>query len=386
MPDNAEVVAFTINTSPAELADLKSRLLATRWPDRQTPADWSQGIPLDYMHEIRDYWANEYNWPERLALLNQWPGFKTEIDGLGIHFLHIRSPNEQAVPLILTHGWPGSIVEFQKVIGPLTDPVRYGGSADDAFHLVCPTLPGFGFSDKPDQPGWGIERIATAWNTLMLRLGYDAYFAQGGDWGSIVTTAIGVQNLGSCRGVHMNMPIAPPDPDTMDDLTELEQSALTGMKFYQDHDSGYSKQQSTRPQTLGYGLADSPMGQAGWIIEKFYQWMDCSGHPENIVSRDELLDNVMMYWLTNSAASSARIYWESFGSNATGASQIEIPVGCSIFPKEIFKTSERWARKRFPALIHFDVLDEGGHFAAFERPGVFVEQIQRCFRKMRQVP
>lgn len=377
----SDIQPFTIETSDQEITDLKHRLSLTRWPDRETPDDWTQGIPLAYMKEVHDYWLNSYDWPSRLSLLNQWPGFKTEVDGLGFHFLHIRSESTHARPLILTHGWPGSIIEFQKVIEPLTNPSTHGGDDIDAFHLVVPTLPGFGYSDKPSSPGWNIQRIAKAWDALMLKLGYNDYFAQGGDWGAIVTQEIGVQNLGHCKGIHVNMAIAPPDPDTMDSLTEQEQSALAGMQFYQDHDSGYSKQQSTRPQTLGYGLADSPIGQAAWILEKFYQWMDCDGHPENIASRDELLDNVMMYWLPDAGASSARIYWESFGS--TGADPIDIPVGCSIFPKEIFRTSERWARKRFSNLVHFEVLDKGGHFAAFEQPETFVDQVQRCFRHLR---
>lgn len=375
-----QIKPFKINVSQDELADLKQRLELTRFPDKETSDDWSQGTPLSYMETLRDYWLNDYRWSERERLLNQWPGYITNLQGLDIHFLHIRSKHKDARPLLLTHGWPGSIVEFQKVIAPLTDPTSHGGQAEDAFHLICPTLPGFGFSGKPTSPGWNIEKIALAWNELMLRLDYDEYYAQGGDWGSIVTTMIGVQNLGNCKAIHVNMPIVGPDPDTMDDLSDLEQSALAGMQFYQEHDSGYSKQQSTRPQSLGYGLADSPMGQAAWIVEKFYQWTDCDGHPENILSRDELLDNVMMYWATNSGASSARIYWESFGKD-TNSDPLVLPVGCSIFPKEIFKTSERWAKKRFKNLIHFEVLEKGGHFAAFEQPDTFVDQIRRCFQQ-----
>lgn len=378
-----QIKEFKINIPESELADLKLRLKLTRFPEKETPNDWSQGTPLSYMETLRDYWLKDYDWTEREKRLNQWPGFITNIQGLDIHFLHIRSKHEDARPLILTHGWPGSIVEFQKVIAPLTDPTSHGGQAEDAFHLVCPTLPGFGFSGKPTSTGWNIEKIAGAWNDLMKRLGYDKYYAQGGDWGSIVTTMIGVQNLGNCKAIHLNMPIVGPDPDTMDDLSEQEQSALAGLKFYQDHDSGYSKQQATRPQTLGYGLADSPLGQAAWIVEKFYQWTDCDGHPENILSRDELLDNIMMYWITNSGASSARIYWESFGKGRSN-DPLEIPVGCSIFPKEIFRTSERWARKQFTKLIHFEVLDKGGHFAAFEQPTIFVDQVRRCFRRADQ--
>jgi pimeloyl-ACP methyl ester carboxylesterase len=374
------ITEFKIDIPQASIDDLKNRLKQTRFPDRETPDDWSQGIPLAYVQELRDYWLNEYDWPTRQEHLNQWPGFMANLQGLDIHFLHIRSKHDSARPLILTHGWPGSIIEFQKVIGPLSDPEAHGGKPSDAFHLVVPTLPGFGFSGKPTEPGWNIEKIAGAWNELMLQLGYDRYYAQGGDWGSIVTTMIGIQNLGNCEAIHVNMPIVGPDPETMSDLTPEEQSALAGMKFYQDHDSGYSKQQSTRPQTLGYGLADSPIGQAAWVIEKFYQWMDCDGHPENVVSRNELLDNVMMYWLPDAGASSARIYWESFGS--TSQDSLSLPVGCSIFPKEIFRTSERWAKKRFTNLIHFNVLDKGGHFAAFEQPETFVNEIRTCFAKL----
>ena len=376
----SDIRPFTIDIPAQQIADLKTRLALTRWPDKETPDDWSQGIPLAYMQEIQDYWLHHYDWPARQAKLNMSPGFLTELDGLDIHFLHIRSPHANARPLLLTHGWPGSIVEFQKVIAPLTDPTQHGGSADEAFHLVCPTLPGFGFSGKPTTPGWDIAKIATAWNTLMVRLGYDHYLAQGGDWGAIVTSMIGAQNLGNCQGIHITMPIVPPDPETMNDLSELEKSTLAGLKFYQDHDSGYSKQQATRPQTLGYGLADSPIGQAAWIIEKFYQWTDCDGHPENVISRDELLDNVMLYWLPDAGASSARIYWESFGR--TGNDPINLPVGCSIFPKEIFKTSERWAKKRFTNLVHFNVLQKGGHFAALEQPEAFIGELRDCFRKM----
>jgi pimeloyl-ACP methyl ester carboxylesterase len=377
-----QVSPYVIETSDQEIADLKLRLAMTRWPDKETPTDWSQGIPLAYMKELKDYWESDYNWPERLAKINQWPGYTTELQGLNIHFLHIKSKHAEARPLLMTHGWPGSIIEFQKVISPLTDPVSHGGQAADAFHLILPSLPGFGYSEKPRQPGWDIEKIASAWDELMIGLGYPKYLAQGGDWGSIVTTAIAVQNLGHCQGIHVTMPMAPPDPDTMGDLSALEQECLAAYQFYQDSDSGYSKQQSTRPQTLGYGLADSPIGQAGWIIEKFYQWMDCQGHPENIVSRDELLDNVMMYWLPGAAASSARIYWESFGRNQQKQAAVEIPVGTSIFPKEIFKTSERWAKKRFKQLVYFNVLSTGGHFAAFEQPETFVSELRKCFARI----
>jgi len=378
----SDITPFKISIPDSQLTDLKLRLSLTRFPDKETPPDWSQGIPLDYMHKVKDYWQNTYHWPDREALLNRWPGFKTELQGLGVHFLHIRSNHEDARPLLMTHGWPGSIVEFQKTIEPLTNPTAHGGTADQAFHIVCPTLPGFGFSDQPTEPGWGIEKIARAWDELMVRLGYNQYLAQGGDWGAIVTTAIGVQNLGHCQGIHITMPIVGPDPDTLNDLSELEQASLAAAQFYQNHDSGYSKQQSTRPQTLGYGLADSPIGQAAWILEKFYQWMDCQGDPMNIVSLDELLDNIMLYWLPDAGASSARIYWESFGSNTLSSAPVAIPSAISIFPKEIFKSSERWARKRFSDLLYFNVLEVGGHFAALEQPELFVSELRRAFDKM----
>ncbi len=375
------VTPFTIRIQQAELDDLAARLDRVRWPDEETTEDWSQGIPLAYVHELVSYWREQYDWRRAEALLNSFDQFRTTVDGLGIHFLHVRSPHEQARPLLMTHGWPGSVLEFHKVIGPLTDPVAYGGDAGDAFHVVCPSLPGYGFSDKPTQPGWGVEKIAEAWDTLMRRLGYEHYFAQGGDWGAMVTTMIGIQNKGACEGIHLNMAIAPPDPETMDDLSAAEQSALAGMKHYQDWDSGYSKQQATRPQTLGYGLADSPVGQAAWIIEKFWSWMDCDGHPENVLTRDELLDNVMIYWLNNAAASSARLYWESFGS--VNLEPVSLPTGITIFPKEIFRTSRRWADKRFTHIVHFSEQEKGGHFAAFERPEVFVDEVRATFRTLR---
>jgi len=382
------ITPFSVSISDGEIADLRRRLAATRWPDAETTGDWNQGIPLAYMKDVCAYWAEGYDMQRVASRLNALPQFKTGIDGLGIHFLHVRSPHPDALPLVMTHGWPGSVIEFLKVIEPLTDPVRHGGNASDAFHVVCPALPGYGFSDKPGKNGWTAERIGRAWGVLMARLGYPRYVAQGGDWGAMVTTSIAQTETRDCRGIHVNMPIVAPDMDTLNDLTEREQSALAGMQHYSEHDSGYSKQQSTRPQTLGYGLADSPAGQAAWILEKFWAWTDCGEgadkHPENILSRDELLDNVMMYWLTNSAASSARLYWESFGT--PNMDPIEIPVGASIFPKEIFRSSRRWAEKRFHQLVYWNELDRGGHFAAFEQPGLFVNEVRSCFRTVRAMP
>ena len=378
---NDAIRPFKIAISDAVLADLKQRLANTRWPEKETVSDWSQGIPLAYTQEVCDYWLNSYDWRAREALLNKYPQFMTELNGLDIHFIHARSPHPDARPLLMTHGWPGSIVEFQKVIGPLIDPVAYGGDAADAFHVVCPSLPGYGFSGKPKASGWNIEKIAETWNQLMLRLDYPQYFAQGGDWGAAVTSAIGMQNLGNCQAIHVNMVIVEPDPATMNDLTPLEQSALAGMQHYSDHDSGYSKQQSTRPQTVGYALSDSPVGQMAWILEKYWAWMDCDGHPENVLTKDELLDNIMLYWCNASAASSARLYWHSF--NDLSRDEIVLATGCSVYPKEIFRASRRWAERRFKKLIHWNELDKGGHFAAFEVPETFIKEVRNCFRQLR---
>jgi pimeloyl-ACP methyl ester carboxylesterase len=372
---------FRIHASDSALEDLNRRLRATRWPDAETVDDWSQGIPLAYVQEVCAYWAEKYDWREREALLNEFPQFRTEIDGCDIHFVHARSKHENALPLVITHGWPGSIVEFQKVIGPLSDPTAHGGDAADAFHVVCPSMPGYGFSGKPTRRGWGVERIAGALGELMLRVGYERYVAQGGDWGAMVTTCIGIRDPEHCAGIHLNMPIALPDPETLGDLSEREKSAMAAIEHYQQWDSGYSKQQSTRPQTVGYGLVDSPTAQAAWILEKFWSWTDCDGHPENVLSRDELLDNVMLYWLPATGASSARLYWESF--NNPSLDPVKVPVGCSIFPHEIFRTSKRWAEKRFGSLLHWNELDKGGHFAAFEQPETFVDEVRRCFRSLR---
>ena len=377
----SEIRKFQLEVTDAVLDDLKKRLSMTRWPNKETPEDWSQGIPLGYMQELCDYWQHEYDWRAREERLNRFPQFITEIDGVDIHFIHLPSVHENARPLIITHGWPGSVVEFHKVIEPLADPTAHGGNAEDAFHVVVPSLPGYGFSGKPEVTGWGIEKIADIWGALMARLGYDHYFAQGGDWGAMVTTHIGLQDKEHCDAIHLNMPVVIPDANTMAELTPSEQASLMSMKFYQDWDSGYSKQQSTRPQTVGYGLVDSPSGQAAWIIEKFYQWTDCNGHPENAISRDELLDNVMMYWLSKSAASSARLYWESFKNPPQD--EVDIPTGCSIFPKEIVRPSERWIRKRFTNLKYYNELEKGGHFAAFEQPEIFLQEIRTYFRSLR---
>jgi pimeloyl-ACP methyl ester carboxylesterase len=373
-----EITPFRIDIPDADIDDLRQRLRRTRWPDREPVTDWSQGIPLAYTRALCEYWLDGYDWPAAQDRLNSFPQYRTAIDGLDIHFIHVRSPHEDALPLVITHGWPGSVVEFGKVIGPLTDPVAHGGDAADAFHVVCPSLPGYGFSGKPAQPGWSTGRTADAWDQLMTRLGYPRYGAQGGDWGAQVTTGLGMNHGDHLAGIHLNMPIAFPDPATADDLTDREKAALASMDHYAQWDSGYSKQQSTRPQTVGYGLVDSPAGLCAWIVEKFWSWTDSDGDPLNVLTRDELLDNVMLYWLPGTGASSARLYWESFSKPLLGP--VDVPVGCSIFPKEIFRPSRRWAERQFPDLRYWNEPARGGHFAAFEQPEAFVAEVRAAFR------
>jgi epoxide hydrolase len=373
------VEGFRIEVPDAELDDLRDRLRGTRWPERETVDDWSQGVPLEYLKELCHHWASEYDWRATEARLNALPQFRTEIDGLGIYFIHVRSGRPDAIPLVMTHGWPGSIVEFLRVIGPL---------ADD-FHLVLPSLPGYGFSDKPEAPGWRVERIADAWAALMARLGYDRYGAQGSDWGTSISAVLGQRDREHVLGIHLMPPLAPPDPDTFDDLTQAERAALDDLERASEWESGYSQEHATRPQTIGYSLTDSPAGLAAWIVEKFQAWTDCDGHPENAITRDELLDNLMLYWLPRTGASSARLYWESIrqvnewiGGAVTDS--VDVPTGCSIFPKEIQRPSRRWAAKRFVDIRHWNELDRGGHFAAFEQPDLFVDEVRAFFRQLRQ--
>jgi pimeloyl-ACP methyl ester carboxylesterase len=375
----AEITPYRIAVADAELADLQARLARTRWPDAEPVADWSQGIPLRYTRHLADYWAHEYDWRARESALNRFDQFTTEIDGLSIHFIHHRSPHPDAFPLLITHGWPGSIVEFHKVIEPLTNPTAHGGTAADAFHVVCPSLPGFGFSGKPTQTGWGVDRIARAWETLMVRLDYRRYGAQGGDWGAAVTTQIG-RNRGNCVAIHTNMPITRA-PTRRANLAADEQDALSRLAHYRKWENGYAKQQLTRPQTLGYGLVDSPVGQLAWIVEKFWRWADWDGHLETVLSRDELLDNVMVYWATASAASSARLYWESFGSFA-GGDFVDLPTGIASFPKEIFCSPRRWCENHYN-VTRFTTMPRGGHFAAFEQPQLLVEDLRAFFAAFR---
>lgn len=382
------VVPFRIDVPDADLTDLAERLTRTRWPEAETVDDWSQGVPLAYLRDVCQYWADGYDWRATEARLNLLPQFRTVIDGLAIHFLHVRSPHPGALPLVLTHGWPGSIIEFLEVIAPLTDPVTHGGDAADAFHVVCPSLPGYGFSDKPARRGWTVERIAGAWVQLMARLGYQRYGAQGGDWGTTITTHVGLQDPGHVAGIHLVPPLAPPDPTTFGDLTQAERATLADLERGREWEDGYSLQQSTRPQTIGYGLVDSPALLCAWIIEKFRSWTDSDGDPENAISLDALLDNLMLYWLPATGASAARLYWESFRQVQRTFSReapdiVAVPTGCSIFPRENPRPSRRWAQKRFIDIRHWRELDAGGHFAAFEQPGLFVDEVRTFFRQVR---
>jgi pimeloyl-ACP methyl ester carboxylesterase len=380
MADSSLINPFRIAIPDADLDDLKARLARTRWPDAECVDDWNQGIPLAYTRRLADYWAEDYDWRAREEALNRFDHYTTEIDGLDIHFIHQRSERENAFPLLITHGWPGSIVEFHKVIEPLTE---------QGFDVVCPSLPGYGFSAKPTSTGWGIEKIAAAWDTLMGRLGYERFGAQGGDWGAAVTTQIGRNggrrsrsggDIGRCAAIHVNMPLGFPSGN-LDNPTEEEKAALEAGKHYADWDSGYSKQQSTRPQTVGYGLVDSPVGQLAWIVEKFWSWTDSDGDPENVLTKDEMLDNVMLYWLTASGASSARLYWESFNFFG-GFDRVELPTGIASFPKEILKAPRQWCEAGYN-ITRWTDMPRGGHFAAFEQPELFVDDVATFFDGIR---
>lgn len=374
---------FRIEVPESDLDDLRERLARTRWPDAATAQGWRQGVPLDYARELCDHWGRRYDWRRCESEINALPQFHTGLDGGGddtveVHLLHVRSRHRGALPLLLTHGWPGSIVEFLGIISALTDPP----DPADAFHLVIPTIPGYGFSGKPTVPGWGVERIATAWAQLMDRLGYDRYGAHGGDWGSLISSALGTGAPENVVGIHLTMPIAaaPPEADRRP-LSPEEQQSLATRETFLKVGTGYSREQATRPQTVGYGLADSPSGQCTWIVEKFWDWTDCAGHPENVISRDRLLDNVMLYWLTASAASSARLYWESF--RKPRMEPVEVPTGVTIFPHEMTRLPRYWLEGRFTDLRHYSTPDTGGHFAGLEQPETLVDELRTFFRMVR---
>lgn len=376
---------FPIHLPKAELDDLADRLTRTRWPDAGTVQDGSQGPQLERIRVLVDRWRDGYDWRATEALLNGWGSSRTVIDGLGIHFLHIRSPELNATPLLLTHGWPGSILEFRDVIGPLSNPVAHGGAASDAFHLVIPALPGFGFSDKPSEPGWGVGRTAMAWGQLMQRLGYgDRWMAQGGDWGAAITTAMAHMRTPGLVGIHLNMVMFQPTPQETADATPDERQMLDDAARYDREYSAYMKLQCTRPQSIAFALADSPVGLATWIYALFQDVSDSEREPERVIPLDHLIDDVMMYWLPNAGPSSARFYWEAAQEMANGIppGPIPLPAGVSMFPGEQVRLSRRWAEERFDDLRYYNQPAHGGHFAAMENPSAFVKDVRATFAAM----
>ena len=375
---------FKVHYSDEELADLKRRIAATRWPDKEVVSDQSQGVPLATMQKLARYWGSDYDWRKCEARLNALPNFVTTIDGVDIHFLWVRSPVEGATPCIMTHGWPGSVMEFTKVIDLLVDPVDHGGEASDALELVIPSLPGHGWSGKPTVTGWGFEKIAQAWIELMDRLGYERWVAQGGDWGALVSTAIGrLADPAKLIGIHLNWALA--DPAKLAELggpNEEEQGYLALLQNASQAEIGYAIEQGTKPQTLGYGLTDSPVGQLAWIVEKFKTWSDCGDDLESSFTKDELLDNIMVYWLNAAAASSARLYWHSLASSIETFDEVPAPSAYSRFPADNVALSERWARTRYTDLRYYGTPQRGGHFAAYENPAEFVTEVRAGLRAL----
>jgi pimeloyl-ACP methyl ester carboxylesterase len=382
---------FRVEIPEQDLDDLRRRVLATRWSDPETVADQSQGVQLTKLREIVRYWGTDYDWRKIEARLNALPQFVTTIDGLDIHFIHARSRHPNALPLIITHGWPGSIMEHLKVIAPLTDPVAHGGRAEDAFDIVLPSIPGYGFSGKPTGPGWNPDRIAAAWAELMKRLGYAKYVAQGGDWGAPITSAMARQKAAGLLGIHVNLPAAvPADVASVlasggaapQDLSGVERAAFDALSTFYKKYRAYAAVMGSRPQTIGYSLTDSPVGLAAWMFD--YN----NGEPQRLLSRDEMLDDVTLYWLTNTAVSSARLYWETMGqsvllSAAQKTTEISLPVAISVFPEEVYRAPETWARRAYRNLVYFREVEKGGHFAAWEEPELFTSELRAAFRPLR---
>jgi pimeloyl-ACP methyl ester carboxylesterase len=395
---DSSIRPFRANVPEGAVVDLKRRLAATRWPDKETVADASQGAQLATLQELVRYWGTEYDWRKGEARLNAFPQFKTKIDGVDIHFIHVKSRHPKAMPMIITHGWPGSVFEQMKLIGPLTDPTKYGGRAEDAFDVVIPSLPGFGFSDRPTEAGWKLERIGRAWAVLMKQLGYTRYVAQGGDWGAGVVEAMGRQAPAGLLGIHTNLPAVVTDdvgavlgggpiPAT---FSEKERSAINDLGTYlRNGGLSYLVMMGARPQAVGYGLTDSPAGLAGWMLvhSGFTKWT-YGKDPKQSPTIDDVLDNFSLYWLTNTAASSARIYWENRDQNLTSATsqktnQIKVPVAITVFPDEVIRAQEKWARRAFPTLSYFKEVDRGGHFAMWEHPELFAEELRAAFKSLR---
>lgn len=381
------VTPFQLAIPDAALEDLGHRLAANRWPDRETVSDTSQGPALAKVEALVDYWRDGYDWRKCESLLNGLGQYKTEIDGLDIHFLHIRSSEPDALPLLVCHGWPGSVLEFRDAIGPLTDPASNGGKPGSAFHLVIPSMPGFGFSDKPTETGWDLNRMADAYIALMDRLGYARWGMQGGDLGAAIVDGIARKAPQGCIGMHSNFAMFQPTPQEVADATPEEKTMLESSRYFWDKLSAYAKQQQTRPQTIGYALADSPVAQAVWIYQMFQDTCGTPGNAEGSFTFDQMLDNIMLYWLPNSGASSARLYWEMVNAHwsppASLDNPIAIPAGFTMSPQEQVRKSRRWIEKRYSNLVHFRELEQGGHFLALERPLEFVDEVRTTFAKIR---
>ena len=389
--EDGSIRPFHINIPEKQLVDLRRRVLATRWPERETVTDRSQGVQLANIQEIVRYWGKDYDWRKVEARLNALPQFMTEIDGLDIHFIHVRSKHENALPLIVTHGWPGSVIEQLGIIDPLTNPTAHGGSASDAFDLVIPSMPGYGFSGKPTTTGWDPDHIARAWAELMKRLGYTRYVAQGGDWGAPISTAMARQAPAGLLGIHVNLPATiPPEVGAAlaaggpapAGLSDKERAAFEALDTFTKKNRAYSVMMNTRPQMISYALTDSPAGLAAFIYD--YN----NGEPERLLTKDKMLDDITLYWLTNTAASSARLYWENhsniLSAVALKTAEISLPVAITVFPDEIYRAPETWARRAFPNLTYFHEVDKGGHFAAWEQPELFSAELRAAFRSLRQ--
>jgi pimeloyl-ACP methyl ester carboxylesterase len=393
MSSETEIRPFRVDMPDEAITDLRRRIAATRWPSQELVADRSQGVQLATITELARYWATDYDWRACEARLNALPQFTTEIDGVGIHFIHVRSRHENALPLIMTHGWPGSVIELLEAVGPLTDPTAHGGSADDAFDLVLPSLPGYGFSAEPAEVGWDPGRVARAWAELMNRLGYARYVAQGGDVGAYVTDMLGRQAPEGLAGIHLNLLltalVGPPSAEP----SEAERAALDAIATFRTSGSGYFIEQATRPQTIGYALLDSPVALAAWMLDHdtdaYYKisraFLD--KQPSGNLTPDHIVDNIMLYWLTGTGTSAAREYWETgqAGARAAGQAppQVSVPVGFTAFPGEIFRAPRDWVQKAYPSLSYFNEVDRGGHFAAWEEPELFATEIRAAFRSLR---
>ena len=388
---------YHISISQEALTDLRTRVNATRWPDKETVTDQSQGVKLQQIQNLVQYWGTTYDWRKTEAKLNALPQFVTNIDGLDIQFIHIKSKHKNALPLIITHGWPGSFFELLKVIGPLTDPTAYGGKAEDAFDLVIPSMPGYGFSEKPTGTGWGPEKIGNAWDVLMKRLGYKNYVSQGGDWGSVIADAMARQAPQGLLAIHVNMPATVPadiakalkdgDPAPAG-LSVKEKAAFVSLNKLYTRGGGYAGMMVTRPQTLGYGLTDSPVGLASFFLDKFNEWTYSGGNAEKSLTKDEMLDDITLYWLTNTANSSAQLYWENNTNNFNVVEQktndIKIPVAVTVFPGEIYQAPKSWTEKSYKNLIYFNEVSKGGHFASWEEPQIFTEELRAAFKSLRK--